>query len=282
MKAMLYAIPVFFASSMAAGGSAWALAGRPVPWQMDFQDTVTPVGEMGAWFHDVLLWISAIMVLFVLGLLLYVMIRFNAKANPTPTRKTHNTLLELCWTVIPVIILVAIAIPSFRLLYFQNEIPESDMTIKAIGHQWYWSYQYPDHGGFEFESYIVPENELKPGQLRLLEVDNWVVVPVNKTVRVLVTADDVLHAFAVPSLYAKVDAVPGQINEVWFKATKEGTYYGQCSELCGAEHGFMPIRVDVVSEAAFKQWVEKAKAEFARHDDDKQKLNLASADEERR
>ena len=181
----------------------------------------------------------------------------NEKRNPVPTRTTHNTLIEVIWTAVPVIILVIIAVPSFKQLYLNDVIPEADMTIKAIGHQWYWTYEYPDNGKFSFDSNMIASDQLKKGQVRLLETDTVVVVPVNATVRVQVTADDVLHAWAIPAFGVKIDAVPGRLNETWFKATREGTYYGQCSELCGVNHGFMPIRVDVVSKGKFDAWVAK-------------------------
>jgi cytochrome c oxidase subunit 2 len=219
-------------------------------------------------FHDFLLYIITGIAGFVLVLLLIVMVRFNARSNPVPSRTTHNTFLELAWTMVPVLILVTIAIPSFRLLFFQLNVPAADLTVKATGKQWYWTYSYPDNGKFEFDSLIVrDETKLKPDQPRLLGVDNELVVPVNKTVRVLTTGAEVIHAFAVPSFGIKVDAIPGRINETWFKATREGVYYGQCSELCGREHAFMPIAVRVVSEQAFNSWVEDAKKKWARNDD---------------
>jgi cytochrome c oxidase subunit 2 len=191
------------------------------------------------------------------------MVRFNARANPTPSRTTHNTLIEVLWTVVPVMILVFIALPSFRILFFQLNTPPADLTIKATGKQWYWSYAYPDNGNFEFDSLILTEKERKPDQPRLLSVDNEIVVPINKVVRVQVTGAEVIHSFAVPSFGIKIDAVPGRLNETWFKATKEGTFYGQCSELCGKDHAFMPISVRVVSEQAFSTWLEEAKKKFA-------------------
>jgi cytochrome c oxidase subunit 2 len=215
------------------------------------------------WFHDVLLWIITIITLFVLALLLIVIVKFNAKANPTPSKTTHNTLIEVAWTVIPVIILVAIAVPSFRILFFQLNTPPADVTIKATGKQWYWSYSYPD-SKFEFDSIMLKDNERKPEQPRLLAVDNEMVVPVNKVVRVQVIGADVIHAFAVPSFGIKIDAIPGRLNETWFKATREGVFYGQCSELCGKDHAFMPIAVRVVSEQAYTAWVAEAKKKFAR------------------
>ena len=195
--------------------------------------------------------------------MLYVAVKFNEKANPTPSKTTHNSLLEVLWTVIPIIILVIVAVPSFKLLYVQDRHPNPDMTIKVIGHQWYWSYQYPDHGEFEFDSVLVPDEELKEGQPRLLTVDNEVVLPVNTNIRILHTSDDVIHSWAVPALIQKLDSIPGRTNENWVRINQEGTYYGQCSELCGVNHGFMPIAVKAVSKAAFAAWVVAAKAEFA-------------------
>jgi cytochrome c oxidase subunit II len=192
------------------------------------------------------------------------MVRFNARANPTPSRTTHNTLIEVLWTIIPIVILILIAIPSFKLLFFQLNLPPADITVKATGKQWYWSYSYPDNGKFEFDSLMLKAGELKQDQPRLLSVDNEMVVPVNKNVHVITTGADVIHAFAVPSFGIKIDAIPGRINETWFKATREGVYYGQCSELCGKDHAFMPIAVRVVSEQAFAAWVEESKKKYAR------------------
>src|SRR5271166_5815898 len=210
-------------------------------------------------FHNFLLWIISAITLFILVLLLIVMVRFNARANPTPSRTTHNPVIEIIWTIVPVVILVAIAIPSFRLLFVELDAPKADLTVKATGKQWYWSYNYPDNGNFEFDSLIVADKDLKPGQPRLLTVDNELVVPVNKIVHVLVTGADVIHSFAVPSFGIKIDAIPGRINDTWFKATSEGLFHGQCSELCGKDHAFMPITVRVVSEAEFAKWVEAEK-----------------------
>ena len=244
-----------------------AEAGRPTNWQLGFQDSVTPVMDNIVWFHEYLLYLITAIAGFVLVLLLIVIVRFNARTNPQPSRTTHNTLLEVAWTMLPVVILVAIAIPSFRLLFFQLNTPAADMTVKATGKQWYWTYSYPDNGNFEFDSLLVrDEAKLKPDQPRLLGVDNELVVPVDKTVRVLTTGAEVIHAFAVPSFGIKIDAIPGRVNETWFKANREGIYYGQCSELCGRDHAFMPIAVRVVSEQAFNTWVNEAKQKFARDD----------------
>jgi len=253
-------MPVF------AGGSALAGVGQPSPWQLGFQQSVTPVMDDVAWFHDFLLWLITAITLFVLALLVIVIVRFNARANPIPSKTTHNTLIEVVWTLVPVIILVVIAIPSFKLLFLQQTIPPADLTIKATGKQWYWSYSYPDNGKFEFDSIMLQEKDRKPDQPRLLAVDNDMVVPVNKTVRVQVIGADVIHAFAVPSFGIKIDAVPGRLNETWFKATREGIYYGQCSELCGKDHAFMPIAVRVVSERDFAAWVQEAQKKYAGND----------------
>jgi cytochrome c oxidase subunit 2 len=194
-----------------------------------------------------------------------VIVKFNARANPTPSRTTHNTLLEVGWTVIPVLILVVIAVPSFRILFFQLNTPPADVTIKATGKQWYWSYSYPD-AKFEFDSIMLKDNERKADQPRLLSVDNEMVVPLNKVVRVQTIGADVIHSFKVPSFGIMMDAIPGRLNETWFKATREGVYYGQCSELCGKDHAFMPIAVRVVSEQAYAAWLEDAKKKFAREE----------------
>ena len=264
----MQAIGLFAAALITAlglgGGSAWAALGQPVDWQLGLQDAGTPVMEDIVWFHDyLLLGIITAIALFVLVLLIIIMVRFNATRNPTPSRTTHNTLIEVLWTAIPVLILVVIAIPSFKLLFYQLNLPPADVTVKATGNQWFWSYTYPDNGNFEFNSILVPTDKLKPGQLRLLTVDNEMVVPVNKVVRVQTIGADVIHAFAVPSFGIKIDSVPGRLNETWFKATREGVYYGQCSELCGRDHAFMPIAVRVVSEQAFNAWVEDAKKKYA-------------------
>ena len=230
---------------------------------MDLQDAATPVMEDIASFHYFLLWVIAAISLFVLVLLGIVVMRFNARANPTPSRTTHNTPIEIIWTIVPVIILAVIAVPSFRLLFLELDVPKPDLTIKATGKQWFWSYAYPDNGNFEFDSLMVPEKDLKPGQPRLLTADNEMVVPVNKVVHVLVTGADVIHSFTVPSFGIRIDAIPGRLNETWFKATIEGTYYGQCSELCGKDHSFMPIAVRVVKDNEFTSWVDDAKKKFA-------------------
>ena len=249
---------------MLAPVSALAAAGMAVDGQIGFQDAVTPVAEYIHWFHNILLVIITVIVVFVLGLLLYVMWRFNAKANPVPSKTTHHALLEVAWTVIPIIILVVIAIPSLRLLYLQRDIPVADMTIKAIGNPgWNWTYQYPDLGiendepKVSFIQNLLPEDQAKAKNVPyLLAADVPMVVPVNKTVKMIITSDPagIIHAWTIPSFGMKIDAVPGRLNEDWFKATREGVYYGQCSELCGKNHAFMPIEVWVVDDAKFKAW----------------------------
>ena len=245
--------------------SGFASAAQPEPWQMNFQEAATPLMEQIVRFHDVYLLPTIIIIsLFVLALLAIVVVKFNEKSNPNPSRTTHNTTIEVLWTVIPVAILVVIAVPSFKLLYKSDVIPKVDMTIKATGHQWYWNYEYVDHGKFSFDAYMIADEDLKEGQPRLLETDNRVVIPSNTIVRVQVTAADVLHAWTIPAFGRKIDAVPGRLNEIWIGPVKnEGVYYGQCSELCGVNHGFMPITVEVVSKDKFNAWVEKARKEFA-------------------
>ena len=245
-------------AALAASGTVFAELGQPAPWEYKLQEAATPVMENIIWFHSLLLTIITVITLFVLALLVIVMVKFNAKANPTPSKTTHHTLLEVAWTLIPVLILVAIAVPSFRLLFLELDVPKADVTIKATGKQWYWSYAYPDNGKFEFDSLMAADK-----QPRLLGVDNEMVVPVNKVIRVQTTGSDVIHSFAVPAFGVKIDAIPGRLNETWFKATKVGMYYGQCSELCGKDHAFMPIAVRVVNDQEFASWVETAKKKFA-------------------
>jgi cytochrome c oxidase subunit II len=244
--------------ALVAGGTAFAETGQPKPWEYTLQEAASPVMENIITFHNLLLWLITIITLFVLALLVIVVIKFNAKANPVPSRTTHNTLIEVAWTLIPVLILVVIAVPSFRLLFQELDIPKPDVTIKATGKQWYWSYSYPDNGKFEFDSLLAQDK-----QPRLLGVDNEMVVPVNKVIRVQTTAADVIHAFALPAFGVKIDAIPGRLNETWFKATHTGIFYGQCSELCGKDHAFMPIAIRVVSDQEFAAWIETAKKKFA-------------------
>ena len=247
------------ATVLGTAGAAFAgTLGQPSPWEVTLQPSASPVMDNITWFHNFLLWVITAITVFVAILLAIVATKFNAKSNPVPSKTTHNTLIEVAWTIIPVLILVGIAVPSFRLLFLQLDIPKADLTIKATGKQWYWSYSYPDNGKFEFDSLMVADK-----QPRLLAVDNEVVVPVNKIIRVQVTGADVIHSFAVPAFGIKIDAVPGRLNETWFKATKEGMFYGQCSELCGKDHAFMPIAIRVVSDTDFTTWVEAAKKKYA-------------------
>ena len=259
-----FLLPIF---TFLLGSSA--LAEQPKNWQLGYQKSVTPVMDDLVFMHDyILLPIITAISVFVLFLILYAVWKFKASKNPNPTKTSHNTLLEVLWTVIPCLILVVIAIPSFKLLYKQDVIPKADITIKAIGYQWYWGYEYPDQK-IAFEATMIETKDLKPGQPRLLATDKHVVVPVNKVVKVLITANDVLHAWALPAFGVKRDAVPGRINETWFKAEKEGIFYGQCSELCGIKHAFMPITVEVVSEEKYKEWVEMAKVKYAMYPEKK-------------
>jgi cytochrome c oxidase subunit 2 len=229
------------------------------------QPSATPVHERLAAFHDELLVIITLITIFVLGLLLYVMVRFHHSRNPVPTRTTHNPVIEILWTVVPVLILVLIAVPSFKLMYYMDRVPDADMTIKVTGNQWFWSYEYPDQGGLKFNSNLVAEKDLKPGDLRLLSVDNPLVVPVGATVRVQVTgvADGVIHSWFVPSFGVQEYAVPGRLNESWFRIEHAGTYYGECNQICGINHSQMPIEVVAVSKPDFDKWLGEAKKKFA-------------------
>ena len=259
-----FLLPIF---TFLLGSSA--LAEQPKNWQLGYQNSVTPVMNDLVFMHDyILLPIITAISVFVLFLILYAVWKFRASKNPNPSKTSHNTLIEVLWTVIPCLILVVIAIPSFKLLYKQDIIPKADITIKAIGYQWYWGYEYPDQK-IAFEASMIETKDLKPGQPRLLATDRHVVVPVNKVVKVLITANDVLHAWALPAFGVKRDAVPGRINETWFRAEKEGIFYGQCSELCGIKHAFMPITVEVVSEQKYKEWVEMAKVKYAMYPEKK-------------
>jgi cytochrome c oxidase subunit 2 len=244
--------------ALVTAGMASAELGQPAPWEYKLQESASPVMDNITWFHNFLSVLITVITLFVLALLVIVVVKFNARANPVPSRTTHNTLIEVAWTLIPVLILVGIAVPSFRLLFEELDLPKADLTVKATGKQWYWSYAYPDNGKFEFDSLMAQDK-----QPRLLGVDNEMVVPVNKVIRVETTGADVIHSFAVPAFGIKIDAIPGRLNETWFKATKTGMFYGQCSELCGKDHAFMPIAVRVVSDQEFAAWVETAKKKFA-------------------
>jgi cytochrome c oxidase subunit II len=265
-------------SVLTIAGAAQAGVGQPSAWQIGLQQSASPVMDNLVAFHNFLLVLITLITAFVLTLLVVVIVKFNARANPTPTKTTHNTTLEVLWTVVPVVILVVIAIPSFRLLFYQMNLPSADVTVKATGKQWYWSYGYPD-AKFEFDSIMLQDadrQKLNPVPPRLLAVDNPMVVPVNKVVRVQTIGAEVIHAFAVPSFGVKIDAIPGRLNETWFKAAREGIYYGQCSELCGKDHAFMPIEVRVVSEQAYAAWLEEAKKKFAADQPDRPRTIAAA------
>ena len=251
----------------ATAARAQDVIGVPLPDQIGMQPAATSIAEDVHHFHNwILMPIITVITLFVMLLLFWVMFRYNAKRNPVPSKTTHNTLIEILWTVIPILILIAISIPSFKLLYKQLDLPKTDMTIRAIGHQWYWSYEYPDNGNFTFDANMIQTADLQPGQLRLLETDNEVVLPVGKNIRIQITAADVIHAWTVPSFGIKHDAVPGRVNESWFNIDRPGIYYGQCSELCGTAHAFMPIKVRAVTQAEYDAWVAEAQAKFAKVD----------------
>jgi len=239
-----------------------ALADHPVPWQINFQEAVTPVMAEIERMHNELLYLCYAVSALVFFLLVYIVIRFNEKANPVPSKTAHNVALEVVWTLIPLGIIIALMFPTIKILHHAAIIPEADMTLKVIGRQWYWQYEYADQN-IAFDSMIIQDQDIKEGQIRLLEVDNRVVVPVDTTVRVLVTAGDVVHSWAMPAFGIKTDAVPGRINETWFKVSKPGIYHGQCSELCGVNHGFMPIVVEVVSKEEYQNWLKEAKQKFA-------------------
>ena len=253
-----------------------ALADQPKDWQLGFQNPASDgMRDIVNFHNNLLLPIIIAISVFVLFLMLYACVRFRASANPNPSKRTHNVTVEILWTLIPCLILIVMAVPSFKILYKQDTIPKADLTIKAVGYQWYWGYEYPDEN-IIFDSYMIEEKDLRADQPRLLTVDHEVVVPVNKVVKVLITANDVLHAWALPAFGVKRDAVPGRINETWFKAEKEGTYYGQCSELCGIKHAFMPITVKVVSEEDYQEWLSEARVKFAKEEIKNDKLKLAS------
>ena len=261
--------------SLAASLAGAAGADQPHDWQLGLQPAASTTMERIVDFHDMLLVVILAIAVFVLLLLLFVMYRFSERRNPTPSKTTHNTLIEVLWTTVPVVILVLIAIPSFKLLYYADRVEDADMTIKAIGHQWYWSYEYPDHGDFTFDGIMLSDDEREEGQPRLLATDTFVVLPVDTKIRLLVTADDVLHSFAMPAFGIKLDANPGKVNETWVQITREGTYYGQCSEICGAGHSYMPIAIKAVSKEAFDQWVEQARQEYARAGEPENGTSLA-------
>lgn len=276
----LFSLTTLLATSIASAAQCaeQAYEGLAKPWQLNFQEPATPVMEKLHDMHDILLVMCFVIPIFVLIMLVYICLRFNRKNNPIPSKNTHNTKLEIIWTTIPILILVAIAIPSLRLHYFMERDVDAEMTLKVVGYQWYWHYEYPDSGGVNFDSYIVKDKDLKPGDRRLLTVDNRLVVPVDTKIKVLVTGADVIHSFAVPAFGIKRDAIPGRLNETWFKATKIGTFYGQCSELCGVGHGFMPIVIDVVSKEDFANWISGKKKDAGIAEKSEEKLGEKPAD----
>lgn len=240
-----------------------AMAFHPLPWQIFFQYPATELMNDIIELHNFLMWIMLGIVVVVVALITYVCIRFSKRFNPNPAKFSHNVAIEIIWTLIPVLILCIIVVPTYKLLHKAEKIPPVEMTIKVVGYQWYWHYEYPDHGNFGFDSYMLQDKDLKAGDFRLLEVDNKIVIPENTTVRFLITAGDVLHSFAVPSFGIKTDAVPGRVNQTWARVFTRGVYYGQCSELCGVNHGYMPIKIEVVSKEEFEHWIEFAKQKYA-------------------
>ena len=261
MVKWLLAVVAGFVFSLSVTPFAWAqgVVGAPRPWEMGMQRSFGPIKDRIIHLHDLVLVIITAITLLVAGLLIWVMVRYNAKRNPVPSQTTHNPVLEVAWTVIPVLILVVMAIPSFRLIYYQDRTPDPDMTIKVTGHQWYWEYTYPDQGNLDIESRYIHDEDLKPGQPRLLSVDNQLVIPVGKKIRILTTSTDVIHSFFIPSFGVQRYAIPGRTIETWMEADQIGTFYGECNQICGQDHSRMPISVKAVSEADFKTWVAEAK-----------------------
>lgn len=243
-----------------------AFADQPVHAGLNLQDAATSSAQRIHDFHNLLLWIISAITIFVFLLLVYVVLRFNKKANPVPSKVTHNLALEIVWTVIPIAILIFISVESFKLLYINDKIEKPEMTLKIKGYQWYWGYEYPDHEGLAFDSRMIPEAELTSDQVRLLSTDNAVVLPIETNIQILVTGQDVIHAWTVPAFGVKLDAIPGHTNESWFRINKPGRYFGQCSEICGKDHAYMPIEILAVTKEEFAAWVEKAKVEFAAND----------------
>ena len=255
----------------------YVFADQPRDWQLGFQDAASQsMYEIVSFHNSILLPIIIAISVFVLFLMAYACFRFRESRNPNPSKTTHNVAIEVLWTLIPCLILIVMAVPSFKILYSQDTIPKADVTIKAIGYQWYWGYEYPDEN-IIFDSYMIEDKDLLPGQPRLLAVDNEVIVPVNKVVKVLITANDVLHAWALPAFGVKRDAMPGRVNETWFKADRVGTFYGQCSELCGIKHAFMPITVKVVTDEEYQEWLNEAKIKFAKEEITNQNNNLIAS-----
>jgi cytochrome c oxidase subunit II len=260
---------IAMALTLLAAGAGEALAqgepmiGAPQPWGIGLQASGGPIKDAISSFNSLVFWIIVVITIFVAALLAYVMWRYRAEANPSPSRTSHNTALEIAWTVIPVLILVVIAIPSFRLIYYQDRAVDAELTINVQGRQWYWHYAYPDHGNFTFDSYPVPDNEIRQGQIRSLSVDNPLVVPVGANIRILTTGQDVIHSFFVPSLGVQKYTIPGRTLETWIRADRAGVFYGQCNQICGVNHWFMPIEVRAVPREEFNAWAEQAKTRFA-------------------
>lgn len=259
MTRILFALGAFFGIYLLS--TQGALAAEPIQWGLNLQDAASPVKEQMVAFHNKLLVVITLICLFVLGLLIWVMVFYNAKANPTPSKTTHNVKLEVIWTLIPVLILIYIAVPSFKLLYYTDKVADPEMTLKVVGYQWHWGYEYPDYEIEEFQSYMIPDKDIDEdmGEKRLLSVDHPVVLPTETDIQIIVTAGDVLHSFAVPAFGIKKDAIPGRLNETWVRINEPGTYYGQCSELCGARHAYMPSEIIAVPKDVFERWAEVAK-----------------------
>lgn len=260
--AVFWARRIGWAAATLAVTATTAMADRPHEWQLGMQAGVTPTHDRLDDLHNLLLVLITLISVFVLVLLVYVCVRFRASRNPVPSRTSHNTLLEIAWTGLPVLILVVIAIPSFKLLYFADRAIDPDMTVKVEAHQWYWSYEYPDQE-ISFDSNMIPEADLKEGQIRLLDVDNRMVVPVGKKVQVLITTSDVMHSFFIPSFGVQLYSTPGRVNETWFQVEKAGVYYGQCNQICGTNHSYMPIVVEAMEQPAYDAWLAEAKTRFA-------------------
>jgi cytochrome c oxidase subunit II len=268
---------------VAAGGMALAqnqapMVGAPIPWGMGLQESGGPIKDAISSFNSLVFWIIVVITIFVAILLAWVMWRYNEKANPVPSQNSHNTPLEIAWTVIPVLILLVIAVPSFRLIYYQDRARDADLTINVTGHQWYWNYRFPDHGNFAFDSRPIQDEDIKPGQMRSLEVDEPLLIPVGRTVRVMTQGVDVIHSFFVPSLGVQRYTIPGRTLETWMRADRVGTFYGQCNQICGVNHWFMPIVVKAVPQAEFDAWVASARTRFARQDEQAPALADAAGD----
>jgi len=257
------ALACLLLAGLAAGP---AMAQQPRPWEVGMQPAFSPIKQEIIWLHDLVLWIITIITVFVAALLVWVLYRYDHRRNAVPSRISHHTWLEVAWTLIPALVLVIIAIPSFRLVYYEDRTHEPDLTVKVTGHQWYWEYTYPDQNGLHFESYILPQDKLQPGQLRLLDVDNQLVLPAGKRIRILATSADVIHSFFIPSLGVQRYAMPGRTIETWVEISKPGTYYGECNQVCGTNHSQMPISVQAVTPEEFTAWLAQAKTKFSQAD----------------